>query len=176
MSKILANLRYGALVGVVCSFMGAALMLYVGAVKIYKAIEGYVTGTGNVVFKGTAQEQVIKHLSQEDIATARVIESMDAFLIALVMMYLGYGMYALFCDKDNSLAKLAPAAIVPKSIGQLKETLAQIILVVLIVLFTRNVWLNLDDLNWELIILPAGIALLALALRLADLSKNHDKM
>lgn len=174
MSKILANLRYGAFVGVICAFIGAALMLYVGAVKIYKAIEGYVTGTGNVIFKGTASEKVIKHLSREDIATARIIESMDAFLIALIMMYLGYGMYALFCDKDNTLAKLAPAGIIPKSIGQLKEILAQIIVIVLIVLFTRNVWINLDDLGWDMLVLPAAIALLALSLRLADFSKKHD--
>jgi uncharacterized membrane protein YqhA len=174
MNKILANLRYGALVAVISSFIGAALMLYVGAVKIYKAIAGYLTGTGNIIFPGTAAEKVVTHVSQEDAAIGRVVESMDAFLISLVLMYLGYGMYALFCDKDDGLSRLVPAGIVPRNLGQLKETLAQLILVVLIVLFTRNVWLNLGNLTWETLILPAGIALLALALRLADFSKGHD--
>ena len=45
---------------------------------------------------------------------------------------------------------------------------------VLIVLFTRNVWLNLDDLKWEALILPASIMLIALALKLADFSKERN--
>ena len=174
MNKILANLRFGALVAVVSSFIGAALMLYAGTVKVYKAISGYLTGTGNIIYPGTTSEKVISHLSQEDAAIGRIVESMDAFLISLVLMYLGYGMFTLFCDKDNKLAELVPAGIVPKNIGQLKETLAQLILVVLLVLFTRNVWLNLNNLTWETLILPTSIALLALAFRLADFSKGHD--
>lgn len=175
MTNFIASLRYGILVAVFFSFISAALMLVVGGVKVYKAVYGYITGTGTTVLAGTAGEKVLTHLSQEDAAIARVIESMDAFLIALVMLYLGYGMYALFCEKKgSSLAKLVPSSIVPKNIGQLKETLAHLIIVVLFVLFTREVWLNLDNLTWEILVLPAGIALLALALKFADFSKGHD--
>jgi len=174
MTNFIANLRYGALIAVFFSFISAALMLVVGCVKVYKAVYGYITGTGTTMLAGTSGERVIDYLSQEDAAIARIIESIDAFLIALVMLYLGYGMYALFCEKKNSsLAQLLPPSIVPKNIGQLKETLAHLIIVVLFVLFTRQVWLNLNDLSWEMLVLPAGIALLALALKLADFSKEH---
>ena len=150
-------------------------MFIVGAVKVYKAIFGYVTGTGTVIFSGTDQEEIIAHLSQEDAAIGRIIESIDAFLIALVMLYLGYGIYILFCEKkDGDLTSLVSSAIVPKNIGQLKETLVHLILVVLIVLFTRQVWLNLNNLTWDMLVLPIGIALLALALKFADFSKGHD--
>lgn len=175
MTKFIATFRHGALVAVFFSFISAALMLVVGGVKVYKAVYGYVTGTGTTILAGSAGERVIEHLSQEDAAIGRIIESIDAFLIALVMLYLGFGMYALFCEKKGSaLAKLVPPSVVPKNIGQLKETLAHLIIVVLFVLFTRQVWLNLNNLTWEMLVLPAGIALLALALKLADFAGGHD--
>ena len=176
MTNFIASLRHGFLVAVFFSFISAALMLVVGGVKFYKAVYGYVTGTGTTVLTGTAGEKVIEHLSEEDAAIARIIESVDAFLIALVMLYLGFGMYALFCErKGSALANLVHPSVVPKNIGQLKETLAHLIIVVLFVLFTRQVWLNLDNLTWEMLVLPSGIALLALALRLADFSKDKTE-
>ena len=175
MLKFIANLRYGAYIAVFFSLLSAALMIVVGCVKVYKAFYGYFTGTGTTIFAGTAEEKVVSHLSQEDAAIARIIESVDAFLIALIMLYLGYGIYALFCEKQGGeLSNLVPVSIVPQNIGQLKETLAQLILVVLFVLFTRQIWLNLNNLSWEMLVLPLGIALLALALKWAAFSKGHD--
>lgn len=175
MSKLIASFSYGAYIAVFSSLISAGLMFVVGAIKVYKAIFGYITGTGTVVYAGTAEEKVLAHLTQEDAAIGRIIESIDAFLIALVMLYLGYGIYALFCEKNKGeLTNLVSSAIVPKSIGQLKETLAHLILVVLFVLFTRQVWLNLNDLTWTMLVLPIGIALLALGLKLADFSKGHE--
>jgi membrane-anchored protein YejM (alkaline phosphatase superfamily) len=47
-------------------------------------------------------------------------------------------------------------------------------LLLLFVLFVNLIWLHLDNLTWELLILPASIALLALGLRLAEFTeKDH---
>ena len=176
MIRILASLRYAVIVAVVCSFVSAFLMLFVGAEKVYKAVEGFVTGTGDVLSQGTDAERVLSHLSQGDAAIARVIESVDAFLVALVMMYFGYGVYSLFFIKESeSTEKAFPLRGIPRDIGEMKETLTHIILVVLFVLFARVVWLNLDDLQWELLVLPAAIALLALALKLAELRHSSKE-
>jgi len=174
MIKILANLRHGALIAVLSLFAASIFMLYLGALKVYKAIIGYITNTGNIILEGTTAEKVITHVSQADAAIGRIIESIDAFLIALVLMYTGYGILAIFCDNDGYYAKQLPAAIVPKNIGQLKETIVQLILVILLVLFMRNIWFALNDLNWELLVLPISVALIALTLKLANLSKGHD--
>ena len=174
MIRMLASLRYAVIVAVLCSFISAFLMLYVGAEKVYKAVHGYVTGTGNVFMQGTDDERVVTHLSQGDAAVARVIESVDAFLVALVMMYFGYGMYSLFFVKEgDSPEKAFPLRGIPKDIGQMKETLSHIILVLLFVLFVRVVWLHLDHLEWELLVLPGAIALLALALKLAEIRHSN---
>ena len=174
MNNVLANLRHGALVAVLSLFVASIFMLYIGTLKVYKAIVGYINNTGNIIFEGTAAEKVITHVTQADAAVGRIIESIDAFLIALVLMYTGYGILALFCDKDGYYTKKIPIGIVPKNIGQLKETIVQLILVILLVLFMRNIWLNLNNLNWELLILTISVALIALALKLANLSKGHD--
>ena len=177
MTNFIASFRYGAYVAVFASFLSAALMLIVGCVKVFKAIYGYTLASSTsspTLFAGTEAEKIISHLSHEDAAIGRIIESIDAFLIALVMLYLGFGMYSLFCEnKEPRLAELLHSSIVPTNLGQLKETLAHIIMIVLFVLFTRQVWLNLNSLSWDILVLPAGIALLGLSLKLADFSKGH---
>jgi uncharacterized membrane protein YqhA len=172
MIKLMTGLRYGALVTVAMSFVGAFLMILIGAVKVGKATLYYAQGQSNVVRTGT-EAQTISHLSQEDGATARIIESLDTFLIAAVLLYFAYGIYALFCArKDDPVIKNLPAAIVPHSLGELKATLGQVILVVLLVLFTRQVWLELNALRWEHLILPGAILLLGAGLRLSGISKH----
>lgn len=173
MIRIVAGIRYSALAAVICSFAGALLVFVAGAVKVYKAVAFYFAGEANVIrVDGTAR--VVGHLTQEDALIARIVESIDAFLIALVLLYFGYGIYALFCAGQNDrLLRALPRALVPSSLGELKESLVHVILVVLVVLFTRLVWLHLDDLHWELLVLPGAIVLLAAGLRLARPGR-HD--
>ena len=66
-----------------------------------------------------------------------------------------------------------PRWMVPRNIGQLKETLAHVLIIILFVLFVRMVWFHLDDLSWELLVLPASIALLAVSLKLVDFTGSH---
>jgi uncharacterized membrane protein YqhA len=173
MIKLLGNLRFGALLAVFVSFVSAFLMLIVGTLKVGKAIWYYFLGQSNVIRIGDDQH-VMTHLSQEDGVTARIIESLDTFLIAAVLIYFGYGMYALFCaQKDDPLLKKIPAAIVPASLGEMKQTLGQIIMVVLLVLFTRQVWLELNALRWEHLILPGAILLVGAGLRLSGIGKHE---
>jgi uncharacterized membrane protein YqhA len=172
MIKLLARLRYSVFLAVLASFLAALAMLVIGSIKVGKAIWYYVLGESNVVRTGSAT-QVIEHLSQEDGVTARVIESLDTFLIAAVLIYFAYGLYALFCARKNDpLLKILPVAIVPASLAELKQTLGQLILVVLLVLFTRQIWLELHDLRWEHLILPGAILLLGAGLRLSGVGKH----
>ena len=172
LTRVLEKLRYTVIVAVISSFAGAFLMLYVGAKKIYMAIAGYFNfGTGTALTGKSVGE--IAHLSAEDLVIVRVIESLDSFLIAFVLLYFGYGIYALFIMKEGEAVKRGiPQWIIPHDLGHLKETLTHVIIVVLFVLFARQIWLHVDNLTWELLILPASIALLALAIRLAELTKS----
>lgn len=101
------------------------------------------------------------------------MESLDTFLIAAVLIHFGYGMYALFCaSKGDPLFSALPSAIVPASLRELKQSLGQMILVVLMVLFTRQVWLEFLSLRWEHLIIPVGVLLLACGLRLSGVERG----
>lgn len=176
--KILKNLRHTVIVAVISSFIGSFLMLYIGAKKIFTAVWGYFGNLQDTIAPAGKTSEEIAHLSMEDLAVGNVIESLDAFLLALVLLYFGFGVYSLCIMKEGEAAERGtPKWLIPKSIGHLKETLTHVIIVVLFVLFVRLVWLHFDNLTWELLILPASIALLALGLKFTELAekKNVDK-
>ena len=55
-SKLIASLRYTAIIAVILSFIGSFLMFYVGAKKIYKAVWGYLVNL---------EETIPAHISPE---------------------------------------------------------------------------------------------------------------
>lgn len=168
--KLLSGFRFVSLIAVVSSFIGSLLMFYVGAAKIFKAVWAYF-GDPQDLITTSLQAEAIAHLTAADLAIGLSIESLDAFLVALVLMYFGFGIYSLLMTKNEEAVELGmPLWLLPKNLGQLKETLTHVIIVVLFVLFTRTVWLNLHNLRWELLIIPASIALLGLGLKFLDIS------
>ena len=157
--RILRELRWVTVVAVIASLLGALLMLYVGASGTVEAINSYL------------------RLAEEPgpglkfTALIRVIESLDAFLVALALLIFSMGVFTLFIQDpgETQIAPL-PDSLRPKTLGDLKQTLAEIILLVLLVLYLDEVLRAADRSDWELLIgLPAGIALLAAAVRLVDL-------
>lgn len=167
-SKLFANLRYATIIAVISSFIGSFLMFFVGAKKIYKAVWGYLVNLEDTI-PAHISPKVVAHLSAEDIAISRAIESLDAFLIGLVFLFFAYGVYTLFIiGRDKAVERGVPEWLLPKDLGKLKEILAQTIIVILFVLFARLVWIHLDNLTWDLLIIPIAIALLGLTLKLVD--------
>ncbi len=167
-SNIFAGFRYVSIIAVIASFAGSLLMFFVGAKKIYKAIWGYFIDL-EATLPATLSADALAHLSAEDIAIGRAIESLDAFLIAMVLMTFAYGIYILFIiGKDKAVGRGAPDWLIPRDLETLKKTLAQTIIVILFVLFARVLWLNLNDLKWEMLVIPISIALLGLTLKFVD--------
>jgi uncharacterized membrane protein YqhA len=56
-----------------------------------------------------------------------------------------------------------------EGVGQLKATLAEVVIVVLIVIFARVVVEANGVFQWSMLVLPASIFLIALALRMIEL-------
>ncbi|WP_208430900.1 YqhA family protein [Methyloceanibacter caenitepidi] len=103
---------------------------------------------------------------------------MDLFLIAIVLLYFAFGIYSLFIHPEEAEQQLAlPAWLRVRQIGQLKQVVAELILVILFVLFLRVVLQSFEesgsDMSWgriaTIMLLPVSTALLALALRLVEL-------
>lgn len=153
--------QYTAIVAIVASVAGQILMLYLGAMKVYDAFNIYLAKPP------LKQLNLPEHLSHSDVATALIIESLDAFLIGIVLSYFAYALFKLYIAPPPEDSKSAESESTHMTLGKLKETLAQVIVVVLFILFTRIVWLKLENLQWEILILPISIALLALSIKLA---------
>lgn len=160
--RLLSKLRFVSFIAVISSFVASAIMFVIGGMKVYKA--------GFYLLAGIQPQWMPVKSVPGDTATILILASLDSFLIALALLYFGYGIYTLVIDPECSAGTKAPPWIVPKGIRDLKETLAHVIIIVLFVLFLDELWTRLDDLTWEILILPASIALLALAVKLMGLA------
>lgn len=170
--SIMLSSRYLTIIAVVGSLLSSILMFLLGA---YDILMAFIHGLSHPI--GGASEA-----SPGALAVIKVIEGLDNFLIAIVLLYFAYGVYSLFIRPEQALQggkeELAlPSWLRVKEIGQLKQVVAEVIIVILFVLFLR-VALQLFQadnmvLNWNkiftLLILPVCTVLLAIALRFVEL-------
>jgi uncharacterized membrane protein YqhA len=163
--EVLAKLRFVALIAVISSFVGSALMFAIGGLKVAKG--------GYYFLTNTLPEWAPAHTTPGDTATIFILGSLDSFLIAVALLYFGYGIYALIIDPEVPVKSNAPSWMVPKGMKELKETLAHVIIIILFVLFVDQLWMHLYDLTWGILVIPVSIALLALAVKLLDLKERE---
>ena len=164
--RIVVGSRFLSVAAVVGSLSGSLLMFGLGLYNIFEAFaHGLVTQDDEPGQFGTG-------------AVISVIEGLDRFLIGIVLLYFAYGVYSLFIHPGEPEEKLAlPEWLRVKQIGQLKQVVAEVIIVVLFVLFLRaalQAFHNPNDaLTWReigsLALLPVSILALALSLRLVEL-------
>ena len=165
MKKTFYHFRYFSWIAIIGSLFGSLLLFVVGALKTINAFRV-------VLFDYIPKDKA--HLHTADIATTYLIKSLDTFLIALVLFIFAHGVYTLFIsnnklDNGNSVLKW----IRTPNIGHLKNVLAEVIVIILFVKFLEVVFVNIDNLKWEILILPASIVLLALGLKFLSLNKEE---
>ena len=163
--RIVVGSRFLTILAVVGSLAGSLLMFALGLYNIYLAfVLGAQRADGGKQYGTTS--------------VINVIEGLDRFLIAIVLLYFAYGVYALFVHPEEPEEQLAlPAWLRVQQIGQLKQVVAEVIIVVLFVLFLRVALQTFQEprpeLTWTqigtLLLLPVCTALLALSLRLVQL-------
>jgi uncharacterized membrane protein YqhA len=164
--KVIVSSRYLTVTAVFGSLAGSVLMFFLGLYNIYRAFT-----------EGLALPE-----DEEDSfganAVISVIEGLDRFLIAIVLLYFAYGVYTLFLHPEKTEKALAlPEWLQVKEIGQLKQVVAEVIIVVLFVLFLRMALQVFHDSHTTMepmtlatmMALPVSILLLAIALRLVQL-------
>ncbi|WP_179348994.1 YqhA family protein [Winogradskyella pacifica] len=166
MKKTFYLFRYISLTAIIGSLLGSLLLFIVGALKTINAFRV-------VIFNYIPENKA--HLHPADIATTYLIKSLDTFLIALVLFIFAHGVYTLFIsnkiyDNGNGVLKW----IRTPNIGHLKNVLAEVIVIILFVKFLEVVFVNINNLKWEILILLASIVLLALGLKFLSLNKEDS--
>lgn len=159
--------RYSTLAAVIGSLFGAFLMFFFGLKNIYDAYEAWLL-----------PYETREGVSRSAYGVISVIEGLDRFLIAIVLLYFGYGVYSLFVRTESTEKDLGlPPLLRVRQIGQLKQVVAEVIIVVLFVLFLRTALQAYQRsggaMDWDqavfLLVLPVCTTLLALALKLVQL-------
>ncbi len=163
------------LAAIFASWFGALLMFALGLADTYRAFETAAFPAGGDVGALPRGEATVVYL----------IGALDRFLIGVVLLYFGYGLYGLFIRPNRAPSELGlPDWLHVDRIGELKQTVAEVIIVILFVLFLRvalqtfhaeGVETSLESIG-RFLVLPVSIVLLAGALRLAELHpKRHPK-
>jgi len=166
MKKIFYLFRYISWTAIIGSLLGSLLLFIVGALKTINAFRV-------VIFNYIPEDKA--HLHPADIATTYLIKSLDTFLIALVLFIFAHGVYTLFIsNKKDDDEKNVLKWIRTPNIGHLKNVLAEVIVIILFVKFLEVVFVNIDNLKWEIVILPISIVLLALGLKFLSLNKEES--
>lgn len=165
MDRFFSSFRFVSLVTVFGSLLGSILMFIIGITKVYTAYAAY--------FLNYSPPTDLGELKGSDIATAYLIKSFDAFLIALVLFIFAYGVYWIFVFQKTEETESDPLkSIRITNISQLKKILAEVIIIILFVKFLEIALINLNSLKWELLIMPGSILLLSVSLKFLELKEK----
>jgi len=165
--KILWNSRYIVIAAVITSLFTALAMFYMATVDAIVMI----SHLGEYATALSGEERAALRSS----TVTHVVEIIDGYLLATVLLIFSLGLYELFISKidvaDN--AKVSGNVLVIHSLDDLKSRLAKVILMILIVKFFENaISIHYTD-AISLLYLAGGIALIGLALYLTHASETH---
>jgi uncharacterized membrane protein YqhA len=148
--RLVLSLRFIMLVASFGAGVGALLMLWQGSGKLAGAMRALAA-------------------PEPDGASplALVMGSTDAFLFAVVLVIFAYAIaFGFVIDLDAEQRERLPEWMRISDVGQLKRTLIEVILVYLVVDFATDIAEGNGHDNWQSLVLPGAILLLAGALRL----------
>src|SRR4029078_7203860 len=101
--------------------------------------------------------------------TVPFLEPVYSFLFGIVLVIFAYGVAIGFVfTLPEGYGKRLPAWMNVAGLGQLKETLTEVVVVVLIVIFARTVVEAEGKFDLSMLVLPVSILFIAAALRLID--------
>ncbi len=166
--KALWNSRFVVIFAVVSSLFTAFAMFYMATVDTFYTIQHlahYASSEMDVVTRADLRGETVTH----------IVEVIDGFLLASVLLIFSMGLYELFISKidiaEDSEASTNVLHI--NSLDDLKNRLAKVILMILIVNFFEQVLKMQFETPQSLIYLSGGIALIGLALYLTHQSEGH---
>ena len=157
---VFSQFRKVSVIAVLASMLGSLLMFVIGAIKVARAYEAYFFSAGDA-------DATLK--SQAGLAIAYLVQAIDGFLIALVLMIFGYGVFVLFVASKEAVEAAAAAGFEVGSIAELKKILADMIVIILMVKVLENALTNTTGFEWQDLVLPGTILLLAAAVRVLKL-------
>lgn len=164
------NSRFIVVAAVIASLACSLALFYmasVDAVFMIKHLLVYASPELGDEARKALHDNTIKH----------VVEIVDGYLLAAVLLIFSLGLYELFISKiDNAeSASTSSNILLITSLDDLKARLAKVILMILIVNFFEHVISQDFDTALDLLYLAGGIALVGLALYLSHADGSSHK-
>ncbi len=158
LERILFGLRGIMLIGAAGALFGSILMFLQGCLFLAQA-------TAILLAEGASPAKQV---------TVPVLEAIDSFLFGVVLVIFAFGIAVGFVIKvSDETARTMPQWMKIEDISQLKRFLAEVVIIVLIVIFARIIVEENDgSLEWTMLVLPISILLLSAALFL--LERGHE--
>ncbi len=149
------NSRFIVLLAVVFGLLGAIILFVVASMDIW----------GVAVY---AFDTIITHAHPEDFhedIVSDIIGAVDLYLIAVVMFIFAFGLYELFIsDIDQAEGKNGSKLLAIHSLDELKDKIAKVIVMVLVVNFFQRVIHTNFTTPLEMLYFAGSITLLAAGL------------
>jgi uncharacterized protein (TIGR00645 family) len=161
---IIWNSRWIVLLAVVFGLVGAIILFIVASMDIWQVmISTYHT--------------IVNHLHpknfHEDMVSG-IIGAVDLYLIAVVMFIFSFGIYELFIsDIDQAEGKNGSKILAIHSLDELKDKIAKVIVMVLVVNFFQRVLHTNFTTPLEMLYLAASITLLSVGLYVLSKVGKH---
>lgn len=164
--SVLWNSRFVVLFAVVASLLMAFGIFYLTSIDVYYTLEHLLH------YHQLTDVQRAELKSQ---TVAHVVGSVDGFLLGAIMLIFSLGLYELFISKiDEAEGALGSSKILMiKSLDDLKDKLAKVILLILIVMFFEQALFLKPSAPLELLYYSLAIMLVALALYLSQKAYTH---
>lgn len=159
--NILWNTRFFVLLAVVFSMLGGITLFIVASVDVFGVVSNVIDVYINHLHPKQFHEEVV----------GGIIGAVDLYLMAVVMFLFGFGLYELFIS-DIDIAKTSKSARILEihSLDELKDKLAKVIVMVLVVNFFQRVLHT--QYNGALEMVYFALSILALSLGLYFLHKG----
>lgn len=133
--KVLWNTRFIVILVVILSIISSITLFLLGAWDIIDAIL-----KKNPIFN--------PKISTNNSLLFEIIASIDLFLIGIVLLIFGFGVYELFISEiDFAKSKFSESTLKIKSLDQLKNKIIKVIIIVLIVKFFEKVLVLSQNFN-----------------------------
>ncbi len=164
---VLWNSRLVVIFAVIASLFTGFAMFYIATVDAWLLIShlpDYLEPTLSVSARAGLRATMVTH----------VVEIIDGYLLATVMLIFSLGLYELFISKIEQAAEseAGSSILLITSLDDLKSRLAKVILMILIVkFFERALEMDFAD-AMEMLQFAGGIALIGLALYLSHASDH----
>ena len=150
--SILWNLRYVVILAVILSVLASITLFIIGSWDIMHSI----------IFQNPLTNEGINNNND---LLFKIISSIDMFLIGIVLLIFGFGVYELFISEiDIAKEKFSDSTLKISTLDQLKNKIIKVVIIVLIVKFFEKILKLTPNFNSPQDLLLLSISILAICL------------